>query len=1038
MSSLKKMFKRTGRSKSAASIEQPQAHEGPVASLDTPSIEHPQGLEIVHDDPEASLDIVAVHGLNGHREKTWTAANGVYWLRDLLPNVLPGVRVLSWGYDANTHSSDRVSCQYLYDHALELVSDLTRKRNLTQSVERPIIFIAHSLGGLVVKSALIHSDAARQDALNEHRSMRISTHGIIYMGTPHQGGSGVRLGRVLVNIASIFIAANDRILKHLERDSEWLQQQLSQYNPISNQFVTKFAYETYETPTLLGHKILVVPKASAVVPGQANAEPIAINSDHIEMVKFSGNKDSGYIKVSETLQIMAKDAKRVIQSRWETEAQINKVIQQGDIFKLTLSPDVSQASQRYSYIPFAKNKRFTGRDDILDAVKKRLFTQEDCRTLAVVGLGGVGKTQVALQLAYWVKGNQPDYSVFWVPALSDDSFDQAYTEMAKLLSVRIEDDEDLKDCVRRHLESERAGKWLLIIDNADDREIVLGPADNPGGIEKYLPESDNGLTVFTTRSRKVAVEVAGSDIVDLHEMNAKEATEFLEKSLINKQLLQNKVTIEELFHELTYLPLAIAQAAAYLNQNQISIQKYLLLLQKTEQDLVSLMSREFHDKTRYRGSQNAVATTWIVSFNQIRRSDSNAVELLSFLSCIEPKAVPQSILPKLLVEEEMEHAISVLCGYAFLVRRGKEEDVFDMHRLVHIAARVWVRKENRIREIGTKAIKHLAFAFPFNSRENLSLCKEYLPHAQHALRVSQDYQDKERSELLHRVGRCLDANRRFKEAIVVLEEIYQWRRRYFAEEDDSRLASEYTLASAYLDNQQIREAIEILEHVVAIKKRTCNEEDNNLLVYEHELARAYVINRQTKKAIEILKHVVAVQKKTLNGNSHNRLASEQMLANAYSKNRQIKEAIEILEHVVAIHQKTLNEKDHTRLASEQALASAYVDNRQIKKGLEILEHVVAIQQITLDEKDDSRLASEHTLGKAYFENQQIKEALEIFKHIVAIRNKTLNEENYNRIASEHMLARAYFDNRQIKEAIEIFEHNIAVQKKCLTKKNIFD
>lgn len=77
------------------------------------------------------------------------------------------------------------------------------------------------------------------------------------MGTPHQGGNGVQLGRALVNIASIFVAADDRILKHLERDSEWLQQQLGQYGTISSEFVTKFAYETYETRTQLGHKILV-------------------------------------------------------------------------------------------------------------------------------------------------------------------------------------------------------------------------------------------------------------------------------------------------------------------------------------------------------------------------------------------------------------------------------------------------------------------------------------------------------------------------------------------------------------------------------------------------------------------------------------------------------------------------------------------------------------------------------------------------------------------------------------------------------------
>ena len=105
--------------------------------------------------------------------------------------------------------------------------------------------------------ALIHSDAARQGALEEHRSIKLSTYGIIFLGTPHQGGNGVQLGKLLVNIASVFVAADDHLLRHLERDSEWLQQQLGQYGPISRDFVTKFAFEEYETPTVLGHSILV-------------------------------------------------------------------------------------------------------------------------------------------------------------------------------------------------------------------------------------------------------------------------------------------------------------------------------------------------------------------------------------------------------------------------------------------------------------------------------------------------------------------------------------------------------------------------------------------------------------------------------------------------------------------------------------------------------------------------------------------------------------------------------------------------------------
>ena len=75
--------------------------------------------------------IVAVHGLNGHREETWTV-NHVNWLRDFLPSDIPNARILSWGYDANTHSTSTISAQYLYDHAKTLVSDLCLKRRLTK------------------------------------------------------------------------------------------------------------------------------------------------------------------------------------------------------------------------------------------------------------------------------------------------------------------------------------------------------------------------------------------------------------------------------------------------------------------------------------------------------------------------------------------------------------------------------------------------------------------------------------------------------------------------------------------------------------------------------------------------------------------------------------------------------------------------------------------------------------------------------------------------------------------------------------------
>ncbi|CAG7850070.1 SubName: Full=Related to kinesin light chain {ECO:0000313/EMBL:CCA74551.1} [Serendipita indica DSM 11827] len=95
------------------------------------------------------VDIVALHGLQGHREGSWTAENGIMWLRDLLPNDLPNARILSYGYDADTRSQECVSTQTIDRHGDSFVKALSRKRS--DVPRRPIIFIAHDLGGIILK-----------------------------------------------------------------------------------------------------------------------------------------------------------------------------------------------------------------------------------------------------------------------------------------------------------------------------------------------------------------------------------------------------------------------------------------------------------------------------------------------------------------------------------------------------------------------------------------------------------------------------------------------------------------------------------------------------------------------------------------------------------------------------------------------------------------------------------------------------------------------------------------------------------------------
>ncbi|KDN65752.1 hypothetical protein CSUB01_07533 [Colletotrichum sublineola] len=878
----------------------------------------PLGLAILVEGTDPVVDIVAIHGLNGHREHTWTATGDKHWLRDFLPADLPNVRILCWGYDANTHSTSGVSCQYLYDHARELVADLSRKRELTKSRERPIIFVAHSLGGIIVKSALIHSDAAREGALVEHRSIKTSTHGILFMGTPHQGGNGVQLGRVLVNVASIFISADDHLLKHLERDSEWLQQQLGQYGPISTDFVTKFAYEALKTPTPFG-QIMVVPKASAVVPGQANGEPIVIHADHINMVKFASREDPNYVKVSEVLQIMAANAPKNIQSMWVME------------------------------------KRLT---------EARLGTER------IDKRWGVGKTQVALKLAYWIKEKR-EYSVLWVPASSKESFNEAYLAIARDLGIHVTDNKDPRIALKQHLSSSECGKWLLIIDNADDEDILYVSQDNFNGVHDYLPQSDDGVILFTTRYSRVATSVAGGNVVDLEEMSYNEASSFMRQSLV-KGLYDDGAVLKKLLEDLTHLPLAIAQAAAYMNENRTSMEAYLGLLRNTKQDMIELLSSNFHDRTRYKDkkSQHPVATTWFVSFNKIHEVNQQAAGLLMFLSCIEPKGIPRSILPKLPSEQQMTAAMGTLCAYAFLTQRGNTK-VYDMHRLVHLATEIWIerqREENQAEDLAIKtrenALQQVAKVFPSDAYENRYLWKEYMPHALKLL-GNEMLDAVERLSLGYWAGLCLMVDGRTKDAIKLLEHVVEVRKTTLGERHPNRLASQRVLAGAYEADGRVKDAIKLLEHVVEVHKTTLDEGHPSRLASQHELARAYRADGRVKDAIKLLEYVIEVRKTTLDEGHPSRLSSQHELARAYHADGRVKDAIKLLEHVVEVEKTTLDEGHPNRLASQHELAGAYRADGRVKDAIKLLEHVVEVQKTTLDEGHPDRLASQHALAVAY-------------------------------------------------------------------------
>ncbi|KAI1826668.1 acyl transferase/acyl hydrolase/lysophospholipase [Xylaria intraflava] len=676
------------------------------------------------------------------------------------------------------------------------------------------------------------------------------------------------------------------------------------------------------------------------------------------------------------------------------------------------------------YIPLPRNTYFVGRAETLQRLTQKILTPGDHQRLALYGLGGVGKTQVALRIAYEAK-DVYGFMVLWLPAASNAAFQQACTEAVKRLSIQtVKDnpDEDPKELLQHYLNSDKAGKWLLVIDNIDEMSTLFGSPDQPDGIYHFLPDRDSGCILFTTRPYDIAARLAGDNIFEIKGMSYHEARNYLEKKMTTNPI-QDDVAVRELLSQLTHLPLAITQAAAYMNRNKISVRQYRELLRNTESNTVDLLSWEFYDKDRYEGSQNAVALTWQVSFNQICDIDPAAAEVLKFISRIEPKGIPQSMLPMRSSKAQLLNAIGTLLGYAFL-DIGDGDETYNMHSLVHLATRTWVKARGDETEAIAHAAAHLSDIFPTDDWEKRELWRQYLPHALRFL-GEDGYQFKEGQELGYWVGRCLGEDGQHRDAQAVLERVVAIQDVTFAKDHPDRLASQHVLAVAYRANGQVEKAVNILEHVVLVREAALAEDHPDRLASQHALAVAYQANGQVEKSVNLLEHVVLV-KAALAEDHPDRLTSQHALAVAYEANGQVEKSVNLLEHVVLV-EAALAEGHPSLLASQHALALAYRANGQVEKAVNILEHVVLVREAALAEDHPDRLASQHALALAYKANGQVEKSVNILEHVVLVREAALAEDHPDRLASQHALAVAYQANGQVEKSVNLLEHVVLVE-----------
>ncbi|KAK7954243.1 HET-domain-containing protein [Apiospora saccharicola] len=951
---------------------------------------------------DSLVSVIAVHGLNPgnksdaeHAFDTWRAPDGRLWLQDDLPRFVPGARVFIHEYNATVlYGKDRDA---FIGKASGLLEEIRAERD--EEAKHAIIFLCHSMGGLLVEQALVN---AHNNPI--YKSTKDYTSGLIFFATPQRGGNPtlVSFGKMIELVAQKVRAQRGPgvmdVLAHGSMYSDILHEhfrhQLLAYDIIS--------FWGSEDNAIARIKVKLI-------------------ADHGDVCKFGASQ-----RCRDNLKLVGRNVSDVYKKALKKPRK--HMFRCPDFERLQTLISVGlegYQKRRYGkvripqhHIPFPRNSNFIGRSNDLERMKRKLFGDNEgddksnageirCQTLAIDGLGGVGKTQLALQFAYWVKDNHPKCSVLWVPVLTCESFSKAYYEIGKKIGIvkKSLDKEDPRGPVRDFLNSEESGKWLLILDNADHEKIVMNIS---GGIRAYLPHSDMGLTVLTTRNRLVGTALARNNLIAMSCLSQNDAENFLRASLLKDWPLRDRRSTMKLLRKLEYLPLAIAQAAAYINNTNVPIKTYLSLL---EQEQASLMQQDLPDTTR--------------------ELDPFAAELLNFISCIEPKAIPFSLLPLEDSKEGKYRALGTLRSYAFLTSREthatedfpvqggdkmeidciqdeevqdvqmEDEDnpevLYDMHGLVHAAARQWMELKNKTDDVLINALGQVEAAWEASGG---GLWRDYLPHTRRLLSHSEPYDDvEEKHDLYFRLGQCLSVDHRFHEAIICYEQVYAKRNVTGGHGNHNPDRSlDFGLGKAYLAVGRTREAVSLLERVAEVQRWHRSERDPKRLLCEGVLASAYIDGGQAAEAIGILEYIIEIQSGILAPDNPGLLQSTLLLGRAYIEARYDEGALRVLEDTVSIYDGVNYEKhdDYDEYGTNHLMAQHFLGLAYVRAGLtddavKILKHVVSKHAEVHEEDDAYRLSSEELLAEIYREMDGY-EALgnQLMEHVWSVKNRLSN------------------------------------------------
>ncbi|CUS13686.1 unnamed protein product, partial [Tuber aestivum] len=347
-----------------------------------------------------------------------------------------------------------------------------------------------------------------------------------------------------------------------------------------------------------------------------------------------------------------------------------------------------QASKPYHLIPYGRNSAFTGRKNVLEAVERYLEPRAHNR-IALHGLGGSGKTQIALEYVYR-RASKSSCHVFWVKGSGLSKFSEGFRDVAHHIRIPLvsteTDEESYLKSIRKWFEGPNSGDWILVIDNADNDADFI---ENNGPIAKFVPQGTRGTVIFTTRSQLIASR-QGCKIIEVGEMEEDDALELFSKRVTGGDNLgdEGKTAITRILASLNHLPLAIVGAAAFMAETKTSPTTYWKILRESDERAKQLFSQQFCDIRPESDITESTFGTYFITFDRITQQMLQAADLLRLMAFLDCQNIPEELLNHSGLEEmdepvEFRQAIGRLLAFSLVTIVIREKKTYyELHRLV--------------------------------------------------------------------------------------------------------------------------------------------------------------------------------------------------------------------------------------------------------------------------------------------------------------------------------------------------------------------